>query len=207
MPTQSPTTDITPIKTNLFRFLNITNPSLTKRDNKSILVNGPTSTSHFRDGLASITTQAALDTELSSRIESFTPYASVQAIKDVNPNLQKLGEWMDTHKNQLTLADVEAKTTGVNALASGDEETIWDNIYYQAITNESEARRDLCIQILRANKFLTAYTDMGQVSDEFSNAQKDLLESACNAYVVIPERLVVREKLDLTNLNNHVSSS
>jgi hypothetical protein len=204
--TQSPSsTDLTPIKTNLFRFLNITDPSLTKRDTDNMIGNSQLSSSHFYSGLESLTTQAAIDSDLSTKISSFTPYASIQDIKAVNPNLQKLGEWIDTNKKPFVLTELQSKTNGLSALGNTDIGTLWDNIYYQALTGESDAKRDLCIQLLRANKFLAAFVAMGQLT-VLSAAQAKQLDKIAAAYAVIPSRLVVREKLDLSNPNNPINA-
>ena len=171
----------TEIKNTLFRFVSMRAPELTD-DNKPLdgfvfrddaVTKGP-----FDAAVASLTDSASKWQAMKTAAASFEAL-SVEAIKKIDPALYELS--VSIAKNRLSY-DVEKLLERIQPLRAIEDPKVigklWDNLFYQTVTQETFYAKEIIIQLLIANHVLAN-----------SGGDKNRLDTLLNAKVVLPKVL------------------
>lgn len=175
------------VATTLFRFTSVRSPQLPDEkevpirrvlqpvDSKTSVFYGPASSLNGKTKYEVLTTAA----------ESFTPiYATKDAIKQNFSELYDFSQWIVRNKKSYTEDDLQAESLKVSAeLSTSDHGKLWDDLFYQVITQKSVQAKDALMQILLADH---VFKNMEKKAlGEFSELNEKLL----NASIVLPKEL------------------
>ena len=187
----------TEIKNTLFRFVSMRAPQLTdeKQQNEKFI---------FRDeniplgAFDAVTDKTSKWQELQTIANDFIPL-TLKEIKGIDEKLLQLSIWIAKNRNSYKKEDIIKQVEGLEAI--NDTRILgqlWDNLFYQTVTQKDFYAKETLIQLLIANNFL-----LKNKRDNHELAKKLL-----NAKVVLPKTLFVEEN-NLTSLsrNNKVIAS
>ena len=157
-----------PIKTDLFRFATLRGPqSITKKRRKLGFVEHPDhSKSHFLKGIKPDTNQETLKLNFQNLADSFSPFTSVEAVKQFSGDLWGFSMWLG--KNQNNLLDSAALTKEVSLVQIppiSDVLQLWDNVFYDIITRTNPQVRQACLQLLVSIHFLENHSNGREPKD------------------------------------------
>ncbi len=155
------TQKITPVKTDLFRFVSLRTPQLINRDRKKyrFITHPDLSKSFFTCELDAENLSAAREA-VQLAAKSFKPvYHTLQDIKDAFGVFYDLSSWLIHNRNTITddLANErlkEAEKPGLEKLLS-----LWDHLFYQTITRNNPTVRQACIQLIITSHFVHLYKE------------------------------------------------
>lgn len=170
----------TEIKNTLFRFVTMRSPELSEETNKDkrFVYRGAAIKGVFDTAVASRGTKTKWQ---AMKGVNFTP-ASEAAIKgSVRVELYDFAVWIA--RNKYSYADAEF----LNRIPANyrdltiDEQLLWNNLFYQVITQKDFYVKELIMQLLVAN----------HVCKNFDEINKDVRKLLINAKVVLPKELFV----------------
>lgn len=131
---------------------------------------------------------------LQGQTEDFTPFASLQEVRAINPNLYSLVFWLKEHRGKFQKEDLAIQMESVGALKEDQRLTIWDNIFHQTQIDSSPVLVESLIRLLQADHFLQHYTTVHQASNETEEFDLGKLYLAAKASVVIPNQLFEQDQ-------------
>jgi hypothetical protein len=183
----------------LFKFAHVYDPTLKaprSRSGKGVIANANKVASVFLDAIDGAEDEAARDEALGTVMDTFAPLKSPAEVSAIAPDLYRFAQWLPKFGPRTKAETLEQRTDGLSGLEQEDLDTLWDNLYFQAVTTRSVMVADAIVMLLRADAFLTAYaaqTAMTDPSDEeLTEALNDLLLIAV-ANAEIPRALVARD--------------
>lgn len=188
---------------NLFRFIHVSDPATKAAGlnaTYNFIYNGQAVNSAFLTAIESAGTQEEIDTAIAGVIATFTPIKNSRDVISIKENLYKFGLFVASYKESTSYAAVSTAATGLTALTAEEEELVWDNLYYQALTTASNIVTDSLITLIRANAFFKEFDDIEREADYPKHT--DTLSRIASGAVVIPNKLVVREKPTLAQGKN-----
>ena len=180
----------TEIKNTLFRFVSMRAPELvenTKQSDRFIFRSDNIIKGSFDTAISNMQEGASKWQTLKTASETFEPL-TVDQIKALDTKLYDFSVWAAKNRNFFSETDLDIKREGVTAI----EDTkilgqLWDNLFYQTITQKEFYAKEVIIQLLTANHFITNYK-----ASNFDHAQVLL-----NAKIVLPKLLFVDDKVDI----------
>lgn len=171
----------TEIKNTLFRFVSMRAPELTD-DNKpkdgfvfrsETVKKGP-----FDAAIASLTAGTTKWQALKTVANSFTAL-SIEAIKKIDPRLYALSVWVAKNRLSYNEEELFKRIEGVESISdTGVLGGLWDNLFYQTLTQKEFYAKETIIQLLIANHFVSNF-----------KGNKDQIKGLLNARVVLPKVL------------------
>lgn len=172
------------IKNTLFRFVSMRAPELTTEHDKSLgFITQPIAANGIFN--AAIDTKPEGMTKLERLQETaagYVPY-SVDQIKSLNQSLYDFSVWLAKNKSKATTVEIADKSQGATALIDEDLVTVWQNLYYQIITQKDFYAKETLMQLLFANHIVQNYPKIN----------KALLK----AKVVLPKKLFVEDETNV----------
>jgi hypothetical protein len=180
----------------LFRFLHITDPATVAAHqsaaNKRVIQPPATASSLFLSAIEPLNTQQEVEQAVSQVLQTFIPLKNYKEVVATNPSLFDFAVYMSTFKKDTPAAEVQDKMAAVQPLTPAIESQLWDNLFYQALKNTSAKTTDVIILMLRAKAFLNELTPVSLAS--WKPETVDTLLQVANASIIIPRKLVAREK-------------
>ena len=178
----------TEIKNTLFRFVSMRAPELTD-DNKPLdgfIFRGDTVTKGVFDTAASNASEGTSKWQaMKTATETFTAL-STDELKRIDVKVYELSVWIA--KNRLTF-DVDELLERISGVTSISDKTVlgnlWDNLFYQILTQKAFYAKETLIQLLIANHLLSNY-----------KGDKSQLKGLINAKVVLPKLLFGESEID-----------
>jgi len=173
----------TEIKNTLFRFVSMRAPELSdenKQEEKFIFRNENVPIGVF-DAVVGKTSKWQ---ELQIIANDFTPL-SLKEIKRIDEKLTQLSIWVAKNRLSYKKEDLIKYTEGVEAI--NDTKILgqlWDNLFYQTVTQKDFYAKETLIQLLITNHFISKYK-----ADD-----AELTKKLLNAKVVLPKALFSDEK-------------
>ena len=174
----------TEIKNTLFRFVSMRAPELTDqtkpmegfviRDEAVVKGAFDTAIAGMREGDTKWQT-------LKTAAASFSP-TSKEDIEKINDKLYAFSIWVAKNRNFFTPSELAKASEGVEAIK--DTETLgrlWDNLFYQIVTQSDFYAKEAIIQVLIANHFIGNY----------KGEDIDMAKALLGAKVVLPKVLFV----------------
>lgn len=192
---------ILPTANTLFRFLHLRSPGDEPQDAKTdhrYIDNGLKSMSVFLAAVEGLEDQEDIQVALQTAVDGFTPLKNAKEVAAVNAPLMKFSEWVTDPKSEVFSNELGDRLEGVSVLSDSDLASVWDNLYYLAITSGSEDTRDALICLLRGNNFIEVVTAYMAEHPEGDDPEKDgpteeellMGRNLQNASVLIPSVLV-----------------
>ncbi|WP_298893674.1 hypothetical protein [uncultured Psychroserpens sp.] len=171
----------TEIKNTLFRFVSMRAPELTD-DNKPqdgfVFRDAAVKKGEFDAAAATLTDAAEKWQAMKVVANSFQPL-SVDGIKEIDTKLYELSVWIAKNRLSYNLDELLKLMEGVSNLRESEVlGRLWDNLFYQTLTQETFYAKETIIQLLIANHVLSNY-----------KGDKDQLKDLINAKVVLPKAL------------------
>lgn len=182
----------------LFNFINYAGPKTTlpqANSSYSFIDNTAVAASHFLSAVDSATTFEERDTALAAALDTFSPVTSLKAIFEINRDIYNYGLFASRYTAQTTAEELAQKAAGVEPLTAAQKNTLWDNLYYQAVKNGSTLMADAIVVMLRGNEFLNEYnTQIDELpeepDDETIENNKEILSRLASASAIISSKLV-----------------
>jgi len=187
----------------MFRFIQLKHPEPGKSRNlaHTYLKQAPEAESVFLEAIEGLSEPEAIRAALVAAAASFSPLSSPPAVEAINPLLYYFGEQLSQNepaKNEALIA----RTANLELLSTEQRETLWDNIYYQAITQQSDPLRDALVILLRADYLLDELRKTTEPAPEPEEdelqlqpfAASEIARRVASASVLIPQRMVSARK-------------
>lgn len=197
-----------PKTTTLFKFLYISAPEIKNDDNLSsrVIINHQKGNSVFIQAIDGLTNPNEINQALKSKIETFNPLISPKEIKLLNPDLYKFAQWLGiSSKKNSTQSELQLKSNGIIIYTSTQENILWDNLYFHALTTNDTHTRDAILLVLRANNLLKKFQQYisNTQNQEFSTEDAKKYSDLANALVTIPSELI--NKQETANSSNNTN--
>lgn len=196
-------------KTDLFRFATVRAPQLISKERRALgfIENKRIEQSEF---FSSLNLNASLDvlrSGVQNRIGSFAPYKSVEEVKSLHPDFWDFSLWLAENRNELVRDELDDRVTGLS-LMNGFREKLWDQIYFDILTETNPYVRQACIQMLVADNFITNYRFYSpNDANSDKTAEAKLLKRLANGKVVIHPAITRKKVTALPgSRTNHLPS-
>jgi hypothetical protein len=159
----------------LFRFRATRTPELISQEKRqNYYVEHPTgSTGHFYTAMTPPPVNKRLGME--SAATGFIPSAlDLDSVIALNPNLYEFGILLLSKRLSIKYVDISLIVPGLTVLSGPNKIILWDNLFYQIITQESPYIREAIIYLLKANHFVTGFNALSITNDEQTKRWADL---------------------------------
>lgn len=148
-------------KTDLFRFATLRSPQLISKENRKLgfVENTQFGKSFFLKEIISEKNMKAAHQKLMAVAPNFTPFASVEEVKDFAGDLWEFSMWLGKNKNNLSdVTRLTASKQGITVPVVANQTKIWDNVFYDILTTKNPYVRQACLQLLVTIHFLEHYS-------------------------------------------------
>ncbi|MGB0523151.1 MAG: hypothetical protein ACPGJS_09330 [Flammeovirgaceae bacterium] len=184
------------LKADLFRFITLRSPQLITKERRQLgFVEHPNhAESYFLKEIISETNLATAKQKLQAVVGGFTPFQSVEAVKQFAGDLWAFSMWLGKFKNELTdSSDLNNRIQQSLNLSTTDALQVWDNVFYDILVQKNPYVRQACLQLLVAIHFLEHYSDHTH----------DLvqLRRIANGKVVVPTAFSNKHAVAMTTTN------
>ena len=144
-------------KTDLFRFITLRAPELISSDRKELgfIMHPDPDESLFLQEIDPNDIEGS-KIAINAVAAGFTPFPSVQAVKDLEIDVWDFSIWLAKNKNKIVRSELDALIPATLP-ATADIMVIWDNFFYDLLTEENPYLRQACIQMLVAINFINNY--------------------------------------------------
>ncbi|MBC8644512.1 hypothetical protein H9W95_11875 [Flavobacterium lindanitolerans] len=181
----------TEIKNTLFRFVTMRSPELPEETNKDKrFVYRIANESGFDNAVTNRPIGTSKWAAMKNFSETFNPVKEEGISDYFNHDLQQFAIWITRNKYSYTASELANKVTGLgNVLNTVDRTVLWDNFFYQVITQKDFYLKEIFMQLLVAVHVL----------ENFDANNTKLLKHLMNAKVVLPKKLFVEDVPALPN--------
>ena len=133
--------------------------------------------------------------ELVSLASKYEAITSLDEIKKINSLMIIFSDWLIRKRKTLTIEEVKKEVETIEKLTAAQEIVVWDNLFYQIITNSSTRIKDVLLAVITANNFITTYKSHLDAGHEHH-----LRKIAC-AKVIIPKSIL--SQIQVKNLEQN----
>lgn len=187
-------------KTDLFRFVTLRSPELISSDRKVLgFISHPDAGSSVFLNL--IDEENLIDSRvlLTNAATTFTPFMKVQELKDLVPEVWDFSIWLAKNKNKLVRSELDANIP-TSLPSNADVLKIWDNIYFDILTNTNPYIRQACLQVIVSLNFIQNYATYspGTTTDPDEMAKEsEILNRLANGKVIIHKVFSIEKNVNL----------
>lgn len=181
----------------LFRFISLRAPELSKKEEqkKRFVFHPDNTTGVFfnavKDKPADQTKWQAM--EIASK--SFGAFKNVSEIERLNPDFSAVLDWIALNRSQFSVEDLSQKISKLTPFDSETEINLWDNFFYQVVTQKSFYVKEQLGQFLVLQNLLQ------------ENAGNEKLKELANAKITLPVVLFAENEIEnATKSTSKVSS-
>ncbi|MCA6436149.1 MAG: hypothetical protein IM600_03860 [Bacteroidetes bacterium] len=208
-------TKIQPIKTDLFRFVTLRTPQLINGTQKSLwYIFHP---DEKQSQILKNSQTGSIETCRASAKKAATSYKSAfttpSEIKAKYALMYEFSQYLFLQKNKLDKGTLESKIATLETLNLKDLILLWDNLLYQVIVRSKPTVRQACIQLIRANYFVTFLKsqNIDDLTKTYLEKRKDLsdlekskyvLNRLANSKIVLSKCVTVGKETDDNEDNN-----
>lgn len=169
------------ITNTLFKFISARAPQLADlKDNKGFITQPKDAEGHFNTAIANKAAEDSKYTALHGAAKKFQAL-SLEEIKALDGAMYKAAVWFAKHKRKATEAEVKDILNNLSVLTNEQQQKIWQNLYYQVITQKDFYAKEALMQLLLANHIL-------------ANHNKAAIETLLKAKVILPKALFIEDK-------------
>ncbi|GHV43935.1 hypothetical protein FACS1894180_4500 [Bacteroidia bacterium] len=133
----------------LFRFVSLRSPELTKKENQNkrfVFCPGEAS-GVFGQAVAKRNGKTKWDVMFNAA-GTFSAFKSEKDVERINPKLFELADWISRNKSTLDLQELAAKLKQLDILDKDTEQKLWDNLFYQVLTQKDFYVKESVMQML-----------------------------------------------------------
>ncbi|WP_341906700.1 hypothetical protein [Fluviicola taffensis] len=184
-------------KTDLFRFATMRAPQLISKERRALgfVENGLINSSHFLQGLDPEDGLDVLRLVIQGRIATFSAYETVEQVKAINEPFWDFSLWLAENRNELVRDELDAKAASFLGINSSTRNKLWDQVYYDILTETNPYVRQACMQLLVADNFIWNYqTYSPNLPDADKEAEAKLLKRLANGKLII-HAAITRKKV------------
>ncbi|WP_298417315.1 hypothetical protein [uncultured Kordia sp.] len=141
-------------KSNIFKFVTLRNPESVNPEeaSKQLIYHPDISVSAFVPDGADAQKKGSYSS-LSKVAATFIPIDSVENVKAINQDLYSFADWLFRNRNTVD-ATASDKIKSLDILTQAQRITVWDNLFYYVIKNESPYIRESLLMLLIADNFV-----------------------------------------------------
>ncbi len=157
-----------PITSTLFRFIKFRSPQLQEEPARATKYPTSPNQGYFFTVLGNEPSGTIKALAMRQAAESFpSPYESVEEVKSISESLYNFSEWLARNKKSYNDTDLVNEYDKVSkGLTSQELEAMWDNLYYQAVTQKSFYVKEAISQMLLADHaYRLVDTDIEHAAD------------------------------------------
>lgn len=187
----------TEIKNTLFRFVSFRAPELTSEEDlhkRFVFRDEEIPNGIFDDAISNGDPLLSKWVKLKNAANTFTSILTLETLKEINANLYKFSIWVSKNRNSFKLSELENNISNITPLNETQEAALWDNLFYQVVTQKDFYVKELIIQLLIANNTVKNY----KPNDLYFS--KKLL----TARVVLPKKLFKEENTNSGSLASKI---
>ncbi|MBC8054719.1 MAG: hypothetical protein H7Y13_16805 [Sphingobacteriaceae bacterium] len=150
---------IQPIKTDLFRFVTIRTPQLLNSTQKSLwyIFHPDENKSQILKNSQTESIEKCRSNAIKAAAAYHSAFKTPTEVKEKFAQMYEFSQWLFFQKNALDKLVVESKLSTLVPLELADQLLLWDNLLYQVIVRSKPSVRQACIQLIRANYFVTFF--------------------------------------------------
>ena len=169
----------------LFRFVSLRNPELVKKKKiKTGFVLHPSlQTSIFQVNMLRITTETKWQ-NLQNTASTFSPITDEISLERIAIDVYHNAIWLAENKNSNDVKEFE-KLVSTTLLDLKVEINLWDNLFYQVVTEQNFYLKERIIQVLTFNYLLKTYKEVNTLK----SFNLELFNELKNAQIVLPSEL------------------
>lgn len=212
---QKPAKSQNPTNT-LFRFVTMRAPELSDEKSKSkrfVFRNHKNYSSSFDQAVKSRSSELTCWQAMQVLAETFTPLTEESIKINVDSNLLEFAIWVSRNKHSFSTKNMLEKMADLSNLVSPETLTLlWDNLFYQVVTQKDFYVKETIMQLLIANHI---QANEQSIDSEYQNAmlseskntilETELIKNIVNAKIVLPKELF-DEKEATVSLASRISS-
>lgn len=172
----------------LFRFISIRPPELTEIGSKLKFVNHPGDAGVYFTAVANRPLGQTKWEAMAKASETFPAYDSVKSIESKHANQSQASSWLAKNKDNATSQELYDKVKSISALSSADIITLWDNLFYQIITQRDFYVKELVAQLLILQNLLD---EVKRIADPAEVVK--VIKQLANTSTVLPVKLFVED--------------
>ncbi len=193
----------TEIKNTLFRFVTMRAPELSdeKLKDKRFVFRNEAKEGYYRPFDQAVATRENQTKWNAIAQCEFDAYQSVDQVKALNEKLYDLAVWIARNKHSFTTEELILKIKEVDAALDDHQvNELWNNLFYQVVTQKSFYIKEAIMQVLVANHVLVNKDLISKELDLISKKSvknpifdTELIKYIINAKVVLPRELFIEE--------------
>jgi hypothetical protein len=197
----------TQVSQTLFRFVSVRNPQLTDNTGKDkrfvfrsdLVKNQPATVNVFDAAIANGGNAPKLGLLAAAAVpfKTSTAYlAEEKAVENLaGSNLYQFASWLARNRDSFNNAELLTKSIAVGApLTTTQLATLWNNLFYQVVTQESFYVKEAIMHLLAANHVVINFDNNEDAAKGFANNQL-----VAKAVVVLPKELFLEESDNNSN--------
>jgi hypothetical protein len=136
-------------QTALFRFVSLRSPELTKKENldKRFVFYPENTNGVFTSAVKNKDGKTKWEAMLAAA-KDFTPFANAEAIEKAYQAHFELADFISRNKSTLDFKELAAKLKQLDILDNGAVQKLWDNLFYQVLTQKDFYVKEAVMQML-----------------------------------------------------------
>ncbi|WP_298418818.1 hypothetical protein [uncultured Kordia sp.] len=206
-----------PIAQTLFRFISLRNPDISEENGQEKRFISPSENATKSVFYAAVEGRDENTSKWQALINAAKDFKALskEELKAVDSKLFEFSEWLVKNRVAYKSEELISKIEGLNPLT--DDTILWDNLFYQIITEKDFYAKETAIHMLKANHVLANYPKGEELSpEEIATLEKTLIY----ATVLLPSELFdtsdviadaaaknVKESYQTFPLNNDLKAS
>lgn len=166
----------------LYRFVSLRAPELSKKEDseKRFVFHPDNHTGEFFDAVTEAEPEQTNWEVLQIAADAFTEIQTLEELQSINSSFYLMAEWLAKNRKRYA-KDIRLKTEHVTVLSSAVVYNLWDNLFYQVITQKSFYIKEGIIQMLVLQNLLK-HIQLLVDDDE----KEQIIPSLASARVVLP---------------------
>ncbi len=196
-------------KTDLFRFATLRAPQLITKERRALgfVENVGLHHSAIFDNLNLNSSLDVLRLGVQSNAGDFHAYETVDEIKVLTPEGWNFSLWLAEFKDAIKRDELDAKIGDANFEDVFVQE-LWDNVYYDILTNKNPYLRQACMQLLIADNFIRNYQTYSPNTDPaLAEEEARLIKRLANGKLVIHPAITRKKVKAIAGIRqNHLPS-
>ncbi|WP_430411857.1 hypothetical protein [Kordia sp.] len=174
------------ISQTLFRFTSLRSPDLSEENNKELRFIFPSEDAKdddFYDEMENKPFEVSKWQQLQNTAENYRALTK-EEIKKLDTKLFEFSEWLLQNRTTASIYEIEAQTIGVSPLLN--DGTLWNNIFYQFVTEEDFYAKEAAIHLLKASHVVTHFP---------RGEELDIQEKTALAHTIIYAKVILPKEL------------
>lgn len=169
----------------LYRFVSLRSPELSESENqeKRFVFYPESAQGIFYSAVQTLLPNQTKWQAMQVASITFPAFDEVSDIESLNTQFFKLSEWIARNKANLDVQVLFEKIESMDAFDSVIESNLWDNLFYQVVTQKAFYIKEALMQVLVLQNLLN------QLINKTDDEKKAMLQVLANATVVLPSAL------------------